>query len=67
MRYAELKLKFLLASLLCFDYKETDYEYLMDQYEAIAREFTGFTLADLRGLSFRERKNWLERTKRFRG
>jgi hypothetical protein len=39
----------------------------MDQYEAIAREFTGFTLADLRSLSFRERKNWLERTKRFRG
>jgi len=33
----------------------------MDQYELLSRVFTGWTLSDIRALSFRERNNWLSR------
>jgi len=47
--------------LLCFAYKEKEYEVLLDHYEAISRAFPGWTLSDIRSLSYRERNNWLER------
>jgi hypothetical protein len=38
----------------------------MDSYEIIARLFPGFTLADIKNLSFRERDNWILRSTRFK-
>ena len=62
----EKKLLFHLALLICFAYKEKDYENLLDQYEVLTRTFTGWTLQDIKQLSVRERWNWLERAKRGR-
>jgi antibiotic biosynthesis monooxygenase (ABM) superfamily enzyme len=56
-----------LVSLVCFAYKEAEYEVLLDQYEALSRAFPGWTLSDIRSLSFRERSNWLERAIKRRG
>lgn len=58
---------FRLAWSICFVYKESDYEVLLDEYELIAREFSGWTLADIRSLSYRERMNWIDRAQRYRG
>lgn len=51
----------------CFVYKDADYEHLLDQYEILTRNYTGWTLADIRGLSSRERMNWISRAQRTRG
>jgi hypothetical protein len=39
---------------------------LYDQFEVIARAFNGFTLGDIKGMTVKERKNWIERSGRYR-
>jgi hypothetical protein len=39
---------------------------LYNQFEIIAREFSGFTLSDIKGMTVKERKNWIERSRRFK-
>jgi hypothetical protein len=58
---------FRLALLICFVYRETDYEALLDQYEVLTRTFNGWTLSDIRSLSYREQANWVERSQRYKG
>jgi hypothetical protein len=49
-----------------FAYSDEEYKTLLDEYEIISREFSGWTLSDIRSLSVRERYNWLERALRYR-
>jgi hypothetical protein len=43
-----------------FDSNVTSYETLIAEWAALTRSFKGWTLTEIKTLSPRERKNWLE-------
>lgn len=54
------------ASHICFDSEVGDfaYERLNDEYEYLTKGYPGWTLADIKNLTRRERYNWLIRATR---
>jgi FtsZ-interacting cell division protein ZipA len=49
-----------LASVPCFGSNLSNYEELMATWMALSKLFNGWTLTEIRELSYRERLNWLE-------
>ena len=52
--------KLQLASAACFSSSVTHPDMLMFEWDTIAREYAGWNLKEVKGLSHRERANWLE-------
>ena len=49
-----------LVSALCFDSSRVSYEWLLREWQLISEVFVGWTLEEVKGLTPRERKNWIE-------
>jgi hypothetical protein len=54
------RLWFRLVSELCFESRVTPYTLLFEEWTALTEAYSGWSLTEIKSLSPRERKNWLD-------